>query len=274
MRVLEKSNLFNRTVRIFGIFIFLVLCVAACKQNTATKVSEPSENTEAKKKLQGIWLDENDNVAFRVKGDSIFYPDSTSISVAFRIIGDSVVIGNVKYKIEKQDVHLFWMKNQNGDVVKYSKTDGTDYLRYFNKPKVEFVTYTSVHKTDTVVMWQGERYHAYIAINPTRYRVVRNVLNDDGVEVGNVYYDNIIHISVFNGAAKVFSKDFRKHHYGKFIPEGILSQSILNNIEFSHADNSGLHFYTSVCIPDAASCYVLDTRITYAGKLFIELLDR
>lgn len=261
--------------RIFYILLIpMTLCLAACNSKTETQKTETQENTEAKRMLQGIWLDESENVAFRAKGDSIYYPDSTSISVVFKIAGDSITIGNARYKVVNQGAHLFWMENQNGDVVKYSKTDDEQgYMRYFEQRKVDIITYSSVHKTDTVVIWQGERYHSYIAINPTRYRVVRNILNDDGVEVGNVYYDNIIHISVFNGAKQVFSRDFRKQQYSEFIPDGILSQSILNNMVFSHADDDGLHFNTSICMPDAASCYVIDTRITYNGNLHMEVLD-
>lgn len=222
--------------------------------------------------LQGIWLDESENVAFRAEGDSIFYPDSTSITAAFRFVGDSVTIGNANYKVVKQASHLLWIENQNGDVVKYTKTDDDSYN--FEQRKAKIITYTSVHKTDTVVMWKGERYHAYIAINPTKYRVVCNVLNDDGVEVGNVYYDNIIHVSIYNDARQVYSSDIRKQQYAGIVPEDVLSRSILNDMELSHADANGLHFYTSVCMPDVASCYMLDTRITYDGKLNVEVVEQ
>lgn len=44
--------------------------------------------------LQGIWLndDDEDDVAFRVKGDTIYYPDSTSQPVYFYIAGDTLVM--------------------------------------------------------------------------------------------------------------------------------------------------------------------------------------
>lgn len=259
-------------IRNLCVFLSLLMCIAACKQKSEQQVTERQEDKEAKKMLQGIWLDESENVAFRAKGDSIFYPDSTSITAAFKFVGDSVTIGSASYKVVKQASHLFWIENQNGDVVKYTKTDDESYD--FEHHKVDIVTYTSVHKTDTVVMWNGERYHAYIAINPTKYRVVCNVLNDDGVEVGNVYYDNIIHVSVYKGAQQIFSSDIKKQQYAGSVPEDILSHSILNDMELSHADANGLHFYTSVCMPDVASCYMLDTRITYDGKLNVEIVEK
>ncbi|MBQ1880221.1 MAG: DUF4738 domain-containing protein, partial [Lachnospiraceae bacterium] len=34
-----------------------------------------------------------------------------------------------------------------------------------------------------VVNYEGKRYHLYIAVNPTKYKVVRHTLNDDGLDV-------------------------------------------------------------------------------------------
>lgn len=253
-------------------FTLLLSCLIGCKQKTGQELQERQENTEFKRMLQGIWLDESENLAFQAKGDTILYPDSTSMSVAFKVYDDSIAIGGTKYGIVKLSPHFFCMKNQNGDVVKYTKTDDSEYNRYFEQRKVDIAVYSGVVKTDTVFMWQGERYHSYIAVNPTKYKVICNVLNDDGVEVGNVYYDNIIHLSVYHGERQIFSRDFRKHEYAKFVPKDILDKSILNKMEFSHGDADGLHFYTSICMPGAVSCYMLDTRITYEGELLMELL--
>ena len=54
-------------------------------------------------------------------------------------------------------------------------------------------------KRDCVVFFNDEKYHCYIQINPTTYKVVKPSVNDDGVEVDNVYYDNIVNLTVFNG---------------------------------------------------------------------------
>ena len=97
--------------------------LVGCKPNAGQEVQEKQENAEYKKMIQGIWLDESENVAFRAKGDTIIYPDSTSMSVAFKIYDDSIDIGGTMYGIVKLSPHLFNMKNQNGDVVKYTKTD-------------------------------------------------------------------------------------------------------------------------------------------------------
>ena len=40
--------------------------------------STPAESKEAKQMLQGVWMDsEGGDVSFRVKGDTIFYSDTT-----------------------------------------------------------------------------------------------------------------------------------------------------------------------------------------------------
>lgn len=259
-------------MRKYCVLAVLVTCLAGCKPKAGQEVQERQENTEYREMLQGIWLDESENVAFRAKGDTIIYPDSTSLSTVFKVYDDSINIGDVMYSIVKFTPHLFSMKNQNGDVVRYTKTDDSEYMRYFEQGKVDISVYSSVVKTDTVIIWQGERYHSYIAINPTKYKVIGNALNDDGVEVSNVYYDNIIHLSVYNGSRQIFSRDFRKQQYARFVPKDILDKAILNKMEFSHGDAEGLHFYTSICMPGAVSCYMIDTRITYDGKLFMELI--
>ena len=56
---------------------FLAL-LTAC-ENKASSPNTPQEDTTAKKMLQGIWVDEGaQTVAFKAKGDTIFYPDTTS----------------------------------------------------------------------------------------------------------------------------------------------------------------------------------------------------
>ena len=88
-----------------------ILTLVACGQK-AEKQQEVKEDTAAKKMLQGIWLndDDEDDVAFRVKGDTIYYPDSTSQPVYFYIAGDTLVMkgANIaKYPIVKQAEHIF-----------------------------------------------------------------------------------------------------------------------------------------------------------------------
>lgn len=225
--------------------------------------------------LQGVWVDaETGDVSFQVKGDTIFYSDTTSMPAYFKIIGDSLVLGSgTSYAVVKQSPNLFWFTNQNGDMVKLQKSDDPVVGLEFVRDKPQVLTYTQQVKKDSVVMFNGERYHWYVAINPTKYKVVSRTYNDDGLEVENVYYDNIMHISVFHGSRQLFSSDIRKQDYKKLIPANFLEEAILSAMDFTHIDAEGLHFNATVCRPDGASCYMVDTQIAFTGQQTMKLLE-
>lgn len=252
-------------------FLFLLFVVlSGCKRQEPKTISV-GEDRQAKKLLQGIWInEEDDDVAFRAKGDTIYYPDSTSQPVYFRIYGDTLELrgaNSVKYQIVKQSAHLFQFKNQNGETVRLVKSDDpTDKIEFMGKRPVA-LNQNKLIKRDSIIMYNGERYHTYIQVNPTTYKVVKSAYNDEGVEVDNVYYDNIIHISVFQGARQLFSRDFRKKDFSGKIPSAYLRQSILSDILFDRIDASGLHFISEIAIPDSPSSYQVDILISFDGKM-------
>ena len=225
--------------------------------------------------LQGIWVEEESNDAsFRVEGDTIFYADSTSMPSYFRIIGDSLVMGSgTSYAIVKQTQNLFWFVNQNGDVVKLQRSNDPVDETEFVHDTPQIMTYTHQVQTDSVVFFDSQRYHWYVAINPTKYKVVKRTYNNDGMEVENVYYDNIMHISVFQGAQRLYSSDFRKQMYAQLGPESFLNEAILVNMEYSRVDAQGLYFNATLCVPDGASCYMIETRISYNGQMTMQVVE-
>ena len=234
------------------------------------------ENREAKALMQGVWVDaETEDMAFRVAGDTIFYADSTSMPAYFKIVGDSLTLSSgTSYAIEQQTAHIFSFRNQNGDLITLNKLDNAEAdSLYVRDTTPTVMTYTHQVKTDSVVSYNGTRYHWYIAINPTRYKVVRRTFNEDGMEVENVYYDNIMHLSVYNGAQRLYSSDFRKQQFMKLVPETFLEEAVLANMEYSKADATGLHFNVTLCIPDGASCYLVETTISYKGQMTMKLLE-
>ena len=256
-----------------GIVVVAVLLFVGCsgKQEKAVE-----EDREAKALMQGVWVDaETEDVSFRVEGDTIFYADSTSMPAYFRIVDDSLVLSSgTSYAIERQTPHIFSFRNQNGDVVTLNKLDDVEADSLFVHDMTPSVmTYTHQVKTDSVVSYNGARYHWYIAINPTRYKVVRRTYNDDGMEVENVYYDNIMHISIYNGAQRLYSSDFRKQQFAHLVPVKFLDEAVLANMEYVKADAAGLHFNATLCIPDGASCYLVETVISYKGEMTMKLLE-
>jgi hypothetical protein len=257
-------------------FLMAVVLVMGCSSRQQSgSVKEEQESRQAKMLLQGIWVDdESGDVAFRVQGDTIFYADSTSMPTYFKIVGDSLVFASgTKYLIEKQTEHLFWFKNQNGDIIKLEKSDEAEDADEFVHDTPKIMTYTHQVKLDSVVTFGGDRYHWYIAINPTKFKVVKRSYNDDGLEVDNVYYDNIMHISVYNGANCLYSSDFRKQQYQGKVPGDFLEGAILGNMEYSHIDAKGLHFNATLCIPDGASCYLVETLISFKGQMTMRLIE-
>ncbi len=254
--------------------VLLLAAFAACGRRQAPG-EQQAESLEAKALLQGVWMDdETEAVAFRVKGDTVYYADSTSMPAYFKIVGDSLCIGpTTRYHIEKQSENVLWFTNQGGEVAKFVKADTTMVDTNFPDKKPEILTLTEVLKRDTVVFHDSKRYHAYIAINPTKYKVSRQTVNEDGLSVENVYYDNIIHISIFQDSRQLFSRDFRKQDYRQCVPEGYLEQSILNDMQFGKVDAAGFHFNASLCRPDEASCYLIEQTISFKGETTTKLLE-
>lgn len=257
------------------VVLLLAVLLTGCSGNgKAPAVSEVSH--EAMRLMQGVWMEEeSETVAFRMKGDSVYYADSTSMPARFKVIGDTLYMGaDIQYYIVKQSAHVLWIKNQVGETLKFVKSTDTSKEveeEFTEKPTV--LALTEVLKRDTVVHFDGERYHLYVAINPTKYKVIKKTVNDDGLEVENVYYDNIIHLSIFKGSQKLFSRDFRKQQYESKVNPQFLGQAILNDITYDHADAAGMHFHVSLCTPGAASCYLIEHVVSYDGTISTQLLE-
>ena len=247
-----------------------MVVLVACNQNNSSSLPD---DKEAKEMLQGVWVDEESgDVSFRVSGDTLYFADTTSMPTYFRIYKDSLYLASgTAYSIVKHTEHLFWFNNQNGDLLKLQKSDDDDADIEATAPSV--LTYTHQVKIDSVAAYNGNRYHWYIAINPTKYKVTKRTFNEDGLEVENVYYDNIMHISVFQGARQIYSSDFHKQQYQGLVPAAFLEDAILANMAFSHIDAAGLHFNATLCIPDGATCYMVESTISYTGVLSMQLVE-
>lgn len=251
---------------IFAVFLSLF----GCENKEGKKAVE--EDLVAKKELQGIWINEDgEDVAFRIKGDSVYFPDTTSAPMYFRVEADSFVllgVNTVKYKILKRAPHLFEFINQSGEDVKLVKTDDESYLNVFEqKPKMTEVNQQRLLKRDTVLHYNGEKYHCYVQVNPTTYKVIKATFNDDGVEVDNVYYDNIIHFSVFNGDRKIFSSNLTKQDFAGYVPAQFLKQAVFSDMTYSGIDKDGVHYFAILAIPDSYSSYMVEFIVSYNGKV-------
>ena len=264
-------------IRILKMTVLLLSLVSltGCRQDKGGG-GEKQESREAKRLLQGVWMyEETETLAFQMKGDTVFYADSTSMPAYFKVVDDTLYVGEeTRYHIEKQTAHVLWFTNQRGEVDKFVKIDNTDQQPHLADNKYQALQPKEVLKRDTVVFHQGERYHCYVAINPTKYKVVRHALNDDGLDVENVYYDNIIHLSIYQGGSALFSSDFRKQNYAKSVPAAFLEQSILSDMLFEKTDAQGFHFRVTLCVPDDASCYIIHQTVSFKGAVTFQALDQ
>ena len=84
----------------------MLLLLSACGGEQKQNAPEVKEDLKAKQLLQGIWLDDDaGDVVFKIHGDTIFYPDTTSMPVAFKVLADTLVLNGAKsskYPILKQ----------------------------------------------------------------------------------------------------------------------------------------------------------------------------
>ena len=257
------------------LIVGILICFSSCRKSSNNAKEASKEDLAAKKMLQGIWVDEDEqDVAFKAKGDTIFYPDSTSQPVYFQIIDDTLVLHGAnlaKYPIVKQTRHLLVFRNQNGDEVRCVLSEDPDDASFFSSKHPLPINQNQLIKRDTVIEHNGERYHCYVQVNPTTYKVISPSYNDDGVEVDNVYYDNIINLNVFHGADRLFGGDFKKRQFAKWVPAQFLNESILSDMVFDRCDDKGIHYTASLIKPgDSMGSYLVDVMVGYHGHLVIE----
>ena len=246
------------------------------KKGSAGKEDAVQEDTVAKQMLQGIWVDEDgQDVAFKAQGDSIFYPDSTSQPVRVQIFGDTLVLhsaSDVKYPILKQTKNLFIFRNQNGDEVKLVLSEDANDADFFLSKRPQALNQGVLIKRDTVVKFQDKPYHCYIQVNPTTYKVIKSSWNDEGVEVDNVYYDNIINLNVYSGARRLFHSDIKKQQFSGVVPADFLNQSVFSDLILKSVDAEGIHFQASLVMPDETmNSFQVMLTISYNGNMSMKV---
>jgi hypothetical protein len=143
----------------------------------------------------------------------------------------------------------------------------------FDEKKPQPLNQRQLVKRDTVCVWNGERYHCYMQVNPTSYKVVKQSYSDEGVEVENIYYDNIVHVGVFRGAQKIYSSNFYKNDFKNHVPADFLAKSVLSDIVFLSYDGSGAHFQAILAIPDSSSSFLVEIVISPEGKRTMKVME-
>lgn len=248
--------------------MLLALCTIGCNRS-GMNVSE--EDTEAKSMLQGIWKnDEAGNLAIMVKGDSILFPDTSSLPLSFWIYRDSLYTQGahvISYKIVKQSEHLFKFVNQVGEEVKLVKSTDKMSQKAFLQDRPYAMNIFRTVDTDTVSVESGVKYDCKIHIEPTSDRMLKSTLTDEGIEVDNMYLDNMARLTVLKEGVRIYTHDFRKSEFQSMVPRDFLKTSILRSVDYSHADSAGVYFDATIGIPDASTGYVVELKVSKNGKL-------
>ena len=55
-------------------------------------------------------------------------------------------------------------------------------------------------------------------------RVIKTTYSEDGISMDNVYYDNVMHICVYEGKKSLFASDVTKQMFDKVLPVDFLEQ--------------------------------------------------
>lgn len=233
---------------------------------------DEEENLDAKKMLQGIWIDEESlQPVWRAEHDSIFYADSTSVPVMFKIIGDSIQFSNgeqrVRYAIIQQTKERFSFRNQNDEEVILVRSREVSDAYAFTKRQPVSLNQNIRIARDTVLYVGEKRVHCYVNINPTKYRVYVTSFNPDGVEVSNVYYDNIIHLAVYEWKKKLYGHDFKKQDFANLIPNDFMEKGILSDLVFNKVLNGDIHYQAQFVIPDSNTSFYVEVRVSSKGEI-------
>lgn len=209
----------------------------------------------------------------RIEGDTIYYADPQNIPVSFKIIRDTMyVYGNhtVTYKIDRQTEYSFWFHSLADEIIKLHKSENPEDILAFDNKEVEVIPTTEVVKKDSVVMYKGTRYRGYVYVNPSTMKVIRSSYSEGGISVDNVYYDNVIHICVYEGRRMLYGKDITKKAFAGIFPEDILSQMILADMNFMGVDNKGYQYQATLRVPESSVYSLADITIGFDNRIDIK----
>ena len=129
--------------------------------------------------------------------------------------------------------------------------------------------YTEVTKRDSIVNYNGSRYRAYVYINPSKMRVIKTIYTEDGISMDNVYYDNVMHICVYEGKKSLFASDITKQMFESVVPADFLVQAILSDTKFVKVDRNGFHYQAVLSIPESSIYSIANLTVSFSGKLTI-----
>lgn len=85
----------------------------------------------------------------------------------------------------------------------------------------------------------------------------------------NVYYDNVMHICVYEGKKSLFASDITKQMFDQVVPGDFLMQAILSDTKFVKVDRNGFHYQAVLAIPESSIYSIADMEVSFEGNLTI-----
>ena len=265
--------------RICTLIAYISLLTACSSQPKKHPSEEEKEDLRAKELLQGIWVDDmTDTPLLRIKGDSLYYIDASVRPMTFKIINDSLKVygqQTISYHIKKQGKFFFWIESAMGDILQLSKAESDDMASLLSaqQPEVSVQPVREVIRKDHVVHFNNTRYRGYVYINPTDIKVIQPEITEEGLEIENIYYDNIIHICVYEGKKSLFARDMKKQDFEPLVPSEYFKRAILTDMNFMGVNEKGYQYQATLCVPNSASCYLVNISIAKDGDITYELCE-
>ncbi|MCD8288512.1 MAG: DUF4738 domain-containing protein [Prevotella sp.] len=250
--------------------LFALLSIVACKGKQDGQAVD-----EDVAMLAGVWQNaDDDSYVFRIEGDTIYYADRTLLPVHFCIRRDTMLIEGAtttKYVLEQITPNVLRFRNASGEMVRlYKAAEKVDDAEFYSAEETMLEVTQQLTKSDTVVVAGTKRYHCYVQVNPTTFKVVKSEMNNEGMDVGKIYYDNIVNVAVYDGARRVYFHDFKKQEFAAFVPEEIMPLCILSDIVYASCSSDGIVFEAQLRVPESASSYIACIRISPEGGMSLE----
>ena len=259
---------------IFGLFL---IAATSCSTPSEKKVEENESQMDpnVKSQLQGVWLDKNtESPVLKIEGDSIIYASKSDSRMPYKLIGDTLFVMGLHtaaYPVLEQSEHSLCFKTPLGDEMSLYKNEDSDILLEQIAEVPEMKPVTEVIQKDSIIREGNRRLRGYVTVNPTTIKVVRPGVTEDGLSIDNVYYDNIIHICVYEGKSQLCGKDIKRTMFEGVVPEEFLSVSILQDMDFIGAKDDEYVFRATLSVPDGP-CFYAKVFISKENKVRIELI--
>ena len=253
---------------LFGTLLFLsASCSSPVNQNISVK--ERGMDAEVMNQLQGVWLDMNtESPVLKIQGDSLLYASKRNSPMKYKLIDDTLFVSGLyttAYPVLSRTETSMTIVNPMGDNVSLYKTL-QDNVNFVEQTLDESNQEQKIIKKDTVILHRKSRYRGYTTINPTSIKVVQPGLTEDGFTVDNVYYDNVIHICVYEGNKRLCGIDVRKESFEDVVPADFLQRSVLYDMKFVGVDKDNFIFHVTLWEPDGP-CYYLYVLVNEQNEL-------